>query len=129
MNKVFSMYSFQGVWGLAIIRSCINKHQLQFDEAFGPGTTNPMGEDSIYLRDLLKRSNNVFTSIDLLTTIEQESSTWFKGYDRNYFINLGKTTKRIYPYTYLFRVIKNVIYYTLKKKNPFKVTYWMLKRI
>ena len=88
-----------------------------------------MGEDSIYLRDLLKRSNNVFTSIDLLATIEQESSTWFKGYDRSYFINLGKATKRIYPYTYLFRVIKNVIYYTLKKKNPFKVTYWMLKRI
>lgn len=87
-----------------------------------------MGEDSIYLRDLLKRSNNVFTSIGLLATIKQESSTWFKGYDKNYFINLGKATKRIYPRTFIFHVFKNVIYYTLKGFNPFKVFWWMIKR-
>lgn len=117
-----------GVWGLAIKRSTIDKYHLSFDESFGPGSICPMGEDSIYLKDLISRSNKVFTNTMLVAYIEQFQSTWFKGYNKNYFVNLGKATKRIYPRTFLFRVIKNVMYYTTKGFNPFKVWWWMMTR-
>ena len=117
-----------GVWGLAIKRDTINKYNLSFDENFGPGSICPMGEDSIYLKDLISCSNNVFTNTSLVAYIEQSESTWFKGYNKDYFVNLGKATKRIYPYTFLFRVSKNVIYYTIKGFNPFKVLWWMIRR-
>ena len=86
-----------------------------------------MGEDSIYLRDLMKKSNNVYTNTPSVAYIEQSNSTWFKGYNKVYFVNLGKATKRIYLHTFLLHVSKNVIYYTLKGFNPFKV-WWTVRR-
>lgn len=117
-----------GVWGLAIKRETIKKYNLSFDENFGPGSKCPMGEDSIYLRDLIKASNEVYTNTALISYIEQYQSTWFKGYNKDYFINLGKATKRLYPYTFLYRVMKNIIYYLKRGINPFKVMFYMIKR-
>lgn len=68
-----------GVWGLAIKRSTIDKYHLSFDESFGPGSICPMGEDSTYLKDLISRSNKVYTNTLLVAYIEQFQSTWFKG--------------------------------------------------
>ena len=117
-----------GVWGLAIKRETIDKYHLSFDESFGPGSISPMGEDSIYLKDLISSSNNVYTDTSLIAYIEQTESTWFKGYDKEYFVNLAKATKRIYPRTFHYHVIKNVIYYTFKGHNPFNVWWCMVRR-
>lgn len=117
-----------GVWGLAIKRSVIDKYNLRFDDNFGPGAKYPMGEDSIYLCDAIKRVDNFYTSTSLLAYIEQYESTWFRGYDKSYFINLAIATKRLFPHTFLFHVMKNVIYYTMKGFNPFKIFWWMIRR-
>ena len=117
-----------GVWGLVIKRKAIDKYNLKFDDNFGPGSPCPMGEDSIYLKELLNKTRNVYTSTMLLAYIEQFQSTWFKGYTKEYFVNLGKATKRIFPKTFLLHVLKNTIYYTKIKFNPFKVFWWMARR-
>lgn len=115
-----------GVWGLVIKREVINKYNLSFNENFGPGTDCPMGEDSIYLRELLKHTKNVYLCSKKIADITQEQSTWFKGYDKRFFINIGKVNKYIYPKAFFYHVIKNSIYYFFKFKiNPFKVIKWM----
>lgn len=115
-----------GVWGLVIKREVINKYNLFFNENFGPGTDCPMGEDSIYLRELLKHTKNVYLCSKKIADITQEQSTWFKGYDKQFFINIGKVNRFIYPKTFFYHVVKNSIYYFLKFKiNPFKVIKWM----
>ena len=117
-----------GVWGLAIKTSAIKNYNLEFDTNFGPGSKNSMGEDSIYLKDCYDSRMNLFTSTKTIATIEQTQSTWFKGYDDDYFINLGQTTKRIYKNKCRLKFIKYTLYYLLKfRKNPLKVHHLLLK--
>lgn len=127
-KAVWKDISALGVWGLAIKRDTINKYHLSFDEDYGPGSKCPMGEDSIYLRDLIKSGASVYTNTSLISYITQYQSTWFKGYNKDYFVNLGKATKRLFPHSFLYRVMRNVIYYLKRGHNPFKVLCWMIRR-
>ncbi|MCR5507521.1 MAG: glycosyltransferase family 2 protein [Lachnospiraceae bacterium] len=63
---------------------------IRFDERFGAGSGRYiMGEENIFLYDCLKRGLKIFYEPVMIAKLREEESTWFKGYDRDFFISRG----------------------------------------
>lgn len=92
MNKIMSA----GVVGLAVKRRVLNKHDLRFPESLGPGTDFMVGEDSIFIKTLLRAKIHVCLSPKLICYVKQESSSWFSAYNDSYFFSIGYAYARIY---------------------------------
>ena len=69
---------------------------IKFDEKFGAGGEIPIGEDTIFLSDCLKHGLKIYASPDYILRLPPSDSTWFKGYDKEYFFNKGKMYCRIF---------------------------------
>ena len=105
-----------GVHGFAIKREFLIKNNILFDVSMGPGREIYCGEDSVFLNDILKNKANVCLAPILISYINQGDSSWFKGYDEQFFISCGYIYKKIYgllaPLIIFRRAIK-----TSKRKN------------
>lgn len=78
-----------GVWGLVLNRKRILQNKLSFNPQFGPGTNLYCGEDAIFTRDLLFRTNHNYDSKKVLGVVEQRVSTWYARHDDSFFISQG----------------------------------------
>lgn len=112
--------SSYGVWGLVIKVSAIKEYNLSFREEFGPGSMFPVGEDSIYLKELINKVPNVYMSKKKLIHINQKESTWFKGYNEQYFINVGAAKSVLYPKKFLLETFKTYLFAIKHSKYSFR---------
>lgn len=62
---------------------------IRFNEEFGAGAKYSMGEENIFLYDCLKAGKKIVYIPVKIATLREEESTWFKGYNREFFINRG----------------------------------------
>lgn len=62
---------------------------IHFDPLFGAGAKYPMGEENIFLYECLKRKLKIIYVPVMIAQLRDEQSTWFKGYDRGFFIARG----------------------------------------
>ncbi len=86
--------------------------KISFDEMLGSGTGNGGGEDTRFMRDCRNKglslwSNDLFIGI-LKNTGE---SQWFHGYNKQFFIDSGWASRRIYGDA--FSVVK-LVHYAIK---------------
>lgn len=86
-----------GIQGLVIKRDVLLKHNLHFNEYFGPGTSCYCGEDSIFLQDLLKKRVRLYLSPVVISMIYENGSTWYEGYTPKYFRVSGMILAAIFP--------------------------------
>ncbi len=64
--------------------------KIRFDESFGAGSGKYiMGEENIFLYDCLKKGLKIYYEPVMIAQLREEGSTWFKGYDREFFISRG----------------------------------------
>ena len=70
--------------------------KVKFDERFGAGGDIPIGEDTIFLGDCLKAGLKIYAHPGYILRLKPSESTWFNGFDRDYFVNKGKMYKRIF---------------------------------
>ena len=75
----------------------IKKNNLVFDENFGAGTKNYCGEETIFLRDCLKKKMKLFYVNKKIGTVEQKESTWFDKKGKEYIQVEKECFKRISP--------------------------------
>lgn len=74
----------------------IKKYNIKFDENFGAGSGKYiMGEENIFLFDCLRKNLNIMYVDEKIAEVKQEESTWFKGYNENYFISKGACYHRM----------------------------------
>lgn len=73
----------------------IKEFGLSFDENFGTGTKNYMGEENIFLADCLRAGLKIYSCPVKIAELSDSDSTWFKGYDTDYFKVKGKVFYRI----------------------------------
>ncbi len=107
-----------GVWGIAIRKSVFERHQLRFDENFGPGTENSCGEDTIFLQELMKKKVCLYLSPETIADIDQTVSSWFEGYDHErYFVTAGRVLARIYPLLSYGLVVRSAVKCARNKKS------------
>ena len=83
-----------GAARLAVRRQSVMMHGIFFNLSFGGGTQFSCGEDTLFLRECVKKGLKIYAvpqSIAVLT--EERESTWFKGYTDKYFMDQGVLLK------------------------------------
>ena len=67
-----------------------------------------MGEDTLFLYDLVKRKAKVYRSSEVLFSIEEDvdNSVYFQGVDERFLISKGYITSIIHPFLKRLYVIK-----------------------
>jgi glycosyltransferase involved in cell wall biosynthesis len=118
-----------GAPGLAIKRSSLVKFHLKFCEKLGAPNYIYKGEDSLFLRQLLRKKAILWTNNMLIYELladKEENSTYFKGYDQRFFVSQGADLKLIYR-CYWSRLFLKTFYWSRKTKQPFLTVYrWMI---
>lgn len=87
-----------GVCALAVRSSVLQEKNLRFNERFGAGTANFCGEDTIFIQRMLNRNVRLYGSPVCIADIDQGESSWFRGYDRQYFVTTGMVFHEAYPW-------------------------------
>lgn len=110
-------------WQITFRREAILKSGIRFDEDMGAGTGNGGGEEVKFLRDCIKAGLKAYYVPESIGTVAQTESTWFKGFDRDFFYKRGITNRYMLglPVSVLYAA-----YYTLVKRDLYKeyVTPW-----
>jgi len=60
-----------------------------YDEEFGAGAKYRMGEENLFLYECLKKKKNIIYMPIQIAELREEESTWFRGYDREFFLCRG----------------------------------------
>lgn len=110
-------------WQITFRRESILKSGIRFDEDMGAGTGNGGGEEVKFLRDCIKAGLKAYYVPKSIGTVAQTESTWFKGFDRDFFYKRGITNRYMLglPLAVLYAA-----YYTFVKRELYKdyVTPW-----
>lgn len=85
-----------GVHGFAVKREFLEKNNIRFDETIGPGKEIYCGEDTAFIVDLFKCDANIYLSPELISYVAQSDSTWFDGFNEQYFVSVGYVYSIIY---------------------------------
>lgn len=96
----------------------VYKSNVWFTHLFGGGAKYSSGEDTMWLIDSLKKGLKIYTYPQIIGSVKQEESTWFKGYDEEYFFSKGALVQAN------FRRIKLllIIYYLIRFRKISKLS-------
>jgi len=72
-------------------------NNITFSLLFGGGARYIAGEDVTFIQDCLKAGLKVYKSPTIISTMKQDSSTWFSGYDEKYFKDKGALLAANFP--------------------------------
>lgn len=110
-------------WQITFRRESILKSGIRFDEDMGAGTGNGGGEEVKFLRDCIKAGLKAYYVPKSIGTVAQTDSTWFRGFNRDFFYKRGITDRYMLglPVSILYAA-----YYTMVKRDLYKeyVTPW-----
>lgn len=117
---------------VAFRRNKIIDNHIEFNASLGAGTSNGAGEENKFLVDCLKHGLKIYyVPIEVINLLPSESS-WFKGYDKEYFYKKGYVTRYIYGYliSFLYAFYLPVFNKMVRKEiSVFTAVKWTLKGI
>lgn len=97
-------------------RESIIKNNVEFDKCLGAGTPNGAGEENDFLIKCKKKKMKIYYIPISIAEVAQQKSTWFNGYNEEFFYNRGGTTRYIlgfwlaFLYGYYFLIFKYRLY-------------------
>lgn len=94
--NIFSAMKLSSVQ-LSFRVASFKKLNIHFDESFGAGTENYMGEESILLIRAIKKGLRVYSHPIKIAQLTAGESTWFNGYTEKYFYVKGRAFKAMFP--------------------------------
>ena len=86
-----------GTFRIAFRLNKIKMANVWFTQLFGGGCIYPSGEDSLWLIESLKKGLKIYTYPLNIGIVNQEESTWFKGFDDEYFFGRGALIQAALP--------------------------------
>ena len=117
-----------GAARIAIRRVALEKATLSFSHLYGGGAIYSSGEDSLFIRDALRKKLKIYYYPQIIAKVKQEESSWFKGYNDKYFIDKGILIANAFP------VMKHLLAYyfafrlrSVSKEHNFKRIYKLMK--
>lgn len=115
---------------LTFKRKSILNNNITFNENFGTGTELYMGEENIFLAECLRKKLKIYYIPQKIATIQDNESTWFKGYNEYDFNVKGAVyyamSKKLYPIFILQFAIRKIKFYANEVK-PVKAIKYMFK--
>lgn len=103
----------------------LKKAGIQFNKLFGAGSKYFMGEENIFLFNCLKNNLNITYVPVKIANLHVTESTWFKGYNKEYFISKGAA------FTGMSRALSLlfIIQFSIRKYNLYKGDLTRLKAV
>lgn len=108
--------SSSGVWGVAIKTEALARTNLKFDERFGPGALHTHGEDTIFLMNMIDRGVAFYRSPVDIAGIDQTESSWFTGFNEDFFQTAGKVLYTCYPHIAHLLAIRSAYKFSKREK-------------
>lgn len=84
-----------GSWQISFKRKSVVNNNLKFDIKLGAGTGNGAGEENKFLLDAYDKGLQIYHYPINIARMVENKSTWFKGYDEEYFYKRGASTRYI----------------------------------
>ena len=78
-------------------KGAIDKSCLAFSTLYGGGAKFSSGEDSLFIRDAMRKGLKMYTCPLVIAEVKQEESSWFKGYNDKFFIDKGVLLANAFP--------------------------------
>ncbi len=85
-------------YSFAVRREAVHKRNITFSLLFGGGAKYSNGEDSLFIRDCLKKGMKVYKVPVTIGEEKERPSTWFKGYNTKFFFDRGVLYSYLYGY-------------------------------
>ena len=99
-------------------RNSIIGKNIKFNENFGAGTACNRGEETIFLWECIKKGLKIKFINKKIAEVTYKDSTWFKGFNEEYFIMQGKVFYELSNKFYQFLILQFAIRkYHLYRKN------------
>lgn len=104
-------------WQISFQRERLLSSGVRFDELLGAGTGNGAEEELKLLLDCQRAGLKIYYVPIQIASVNQDTSTWFKGFTETFFENRGATTKYI-----LGTVLASLyaLYYVIRKRNIYQ---------
>lgn len=83
-------------YSFAVRREKIHKKNITFSLLFGGGAKYSNGEDSLFIRDCLKKGLKVYKVPATIGEEKERPSTWFQGYNEKFFFDRGVLYSHLY---------------------------------
>ena len=78
-----------GASRLAVKTDSVKRENIMFHRCFGGGTMFSCGEDTLFIVDMLKHKLKIYTYPATIAQVDQNTSTWFSGYNKKYLYDKG----------------------------------------
>lgn len=98
-----------GAVSFAIKREKLLESGVMFSLLFGGGAKYSNGEDSLFLRDFMKKGYRVYTAPVTIGREESRESTWFAGYHRKFFYDRGVLYRFLYGKAALLMALRFLV--------------------
>ncbi len=85
-----------GAVHIAVRKSSLDKANIWFSTLFGGGAEYSHGEDSLFLREAHKKGLHIYGHPYCLGECKNDESTWFCGYDKEYFFDQGALYRALF---------------------------------
>lgn len=116
-------------WGgvrIAFRLLSVRKANLWFTPLFGGGCLFPSGEDSRWIFDAKRAGLTFYVSKETIGTVSYAKSSWFTGYDENFYFGKGVYYSAVHPKTFLFWKFYVLFGYRRKKELSLRQKWhWM----
>jgi glycosyltransferase involved in cell wall biosynthesis len=86
-----------GTYHMAMRRVSWVRQPIFFSELFGGGAMYGSGEDTLFLREALRKRMRIYTVPIQIGTADQSKSTWFTGFDEKFFYDKGALLAQAFP--------------------------------
>lgn len=94
--RIWNILSY-GTYRIGFRLQKVKQANIWFTQLFGGGAKYPSGEDTMWLLDALRKGLKIYTYPVVIGLVKQEDSTWFKGYDKEYFFGRGALVEAALP--------------------------------
>lgn len=98
-NKIYKLKRLECLrvcsWQISFKRKFVIENNLKFDIKLGAGTGNGAGEENKFLLDAYDKDLKIYHYPINIATMIENKSTWFDGYNEEYFYKHGMTTRYI----------------------------------
>lgn len=128
--KHFSKVSYAGGPGIFFNKQVLLDNHIFFNEKVGTPNLVYCGEDSLFVYSCVKKRIPFYRNNAPIFKVvnDLDNSTYFKGYDEQYFQSKGAINKLIYPKSYFFHYLYlSVRLMKRSKKNPFFIMKNLMK--
>lgn len=109
--------------------SSIRSKGIRYNENFGAGSNKFMGfEDVIFLSDCIKHGLKVYYVPKTVVFTNSDSSSWFSGYNKNYFRSLGAFSSYYLGAFWPLYVLQYIVRHNVRKDGISFVDIWKCAR-